>query len=501
MFSHRFGRGGGLLAGSSIGKPDFKSDIALLTFVTCVAVLLVGRAYWQDLTIDEAATALSFVLPAKSGEPNHWLTNSNNHVLNSLLMTGSVNLFGSSPLALRLPALTAGIAYLGVAAVLVRIFTSQLLFAVIAFALLAINPLVLDYLAVARGYSIALACEMAAILILTRRMLGTTASRPTMAGVFAGLGLAANYSFLFAFVGLFGCYIGGLRFPGRAPLRRVAGEAWALFWPTATILYVLCFDNIGRAGGGFFMWGATSFRDFWFGIRTTMFLEPNPFVTPPHLMPFFAALSGVAPAIIAAAALLLVVALSSSRCKPGFRRVAIVCSGASAFAAIVYIVLFEAGILHLPLTRTNLPFVPLLTVALIAGIAALESALRPLFVTAMASISLLFLSTVHFWYVSEWKFDADIRSMVQVACDYAKAHGIGEAATTMHFHSASQYYIRTLGCALKTTGSNGGDGVVTLPPDQRIYFVHPTEPGIRTLEGVKVIFTGPVSGAMVAVRE
>jgi len=50
--------------------------------VVAIAILLIARAVWQDVVIDEADTALAWVLPPY---PQHWPTNPNNHLLNSLL--------------------------------------------------------------------------------------------------------------------------------------------------------------------------------------------------------------------------------------------------------------------------------------------------------------------------------------------------------------------------------------------------------------------------------
>jgi hypothetical protein len=67
--------------------------------VAAIAVLLIARAVWQDVVIDEADTALAWVLPPY---PQHWSPNPNNHLLNSLLARVSIALFGLSPFTLRL---------------------------------------------------------------------------------------------------------------------------------------------------------------------------------------------------------------------------------------------------------------------------------------------------------------------------------------------------------------------------------------------------------------
>ena len=72
-------------------------------------VWIVHRAVVQSITTDEATTFHYFVEPNSAA---YWDPQSNNHVLNSMLMRLTVWLFGLSELTVRLPALLGGTLYI-----------------------------------------------------------------------------------------------------------------------------------------------------------------------------------------------------------------------------------------------------------------------------------------------------------------------------------------------------------------------------------------------------
>lgn len=122
-------------------------------------------------------------------------------------------MFGLSPFTLRLPALLGAIGYLVAAAFFARLLApTSPLRAGLIFIALGLNPWIFDYLPAARGYSMALAGEMTAIFLLSRLVFlspGQGDERRThlFASAAAGLGVAANYAFLFAFISLFIAYL------------------------------------------------------------------------------------------------------------------------------------------------------------------------------------------------------------------------------------------------------------------------------------------------------
>src|SRR5262245_37355021 len=117
---------------------------ALLGLLT--VALIVVRAARQEITVDEAYTFLNFV--------DLWRPDSNNHVLNSLLMRTSVGAFGVSELTLRLPSVTAGIVYTAVSISLATMLLGRRLASLMLAAALILSPLVFDFLVAARCYGL-----------------------------------------------------------------------------------------------------------------------------------------------------------------------------------------------------------------------------------------------------------------------------------------------------------------------------------------------------------
>jgi uncharacterized membrane protein len=92
----------------------------------------------------------------------------NNHLLNTWLMKCSVNLFGESEFALRLPnVLAAGVYFFASGALLEKLFEKRWQI-VLAFLVLTLNPFILDFFCVARGYGISLAMMMCGLLQITK---------------------------------------------------------------------------------------------------------------------------------------------------------------------------------------------------------------------------------------------------------------------------------------------------------------------------------------------
>ncbi len=142
------------------------------TLVTAGVSLLVfayvaTRAAKLCITIDEAATYnshvtggwLDIILFRTDGLPD------NNHLLHTLLCKASVMLFGLSELTLRIPSLLGCLFYLlGVNLCLRRIVSGWRI--VPGFLAVGMNPYVLDYLGLARGYGLGLGFTMLGLAAL-----------------------------------------------------------------------------------------------------------------------------------------------------------------------------------------------------------------------------------------------------------------------------------------------------------------------------------------------
>ena len=132
-----------------------------------IIVLLVSinifRAHTQSITHDEAFTYNEFVSHGWAKILLSWDTN--NHIFHSILMRLTKSIFGLSHLSIRLPALLGGFLYLLAVERLCRRVCQGRVDYVISLAAIASSPFILDFLVIARGYSLALGFFMLAVLL------------------------------------------------------------------------------------------------------------------------------------------------------------------------------------------------------------------------------------------------------------------------------------------------------------------------------------------------
>ena len=185
--------------------------------VVSAAVYIVARAVYVPLTYDEAA---SFARSAGAGPAALFDFNTaTNHFLNSVLAHLSAAAFGSAEWALRLPNVLAGFAYLVSAVALARRAHHPAI-GVAGLVLLATNPYLLEYLALNRGYGIAIAlftggtcflvrwCEPPSLAAASRRDLAVSLG-------LAGSAVAANFTVLPGFLALVAVAVARLAWTAR----------------------------------------------------------------------------------------------------------------------------------------------------------------------------------------------------------------------------------------------------------------------------------------------
>jgi hypothetical protein len=101
-----------------------------------------------------------------TGDPT-WIGTANNYPLNTRLMTWSKRWLGAEEWSLRFPNLVAHVLYLVFGLLLLRHLQHAWLM-LVGFALLNLNPFVMDFFSVARGYGLALGLSMGALYFLLR---------------------------------------------------------------------------------------------------------------------------------------------------------------------------------------------------------------------------------------------------------------------------------------------------------------------------------------------
>jgi hypothetical protein len=162
--------------------------VALVRFAVCCY-----RAAHQAIIIDEATTYNLFV----SGPWRKLFGryDANNHILSSLLIKLSVTIGGLSEFKLRLPSLLGGFFLtLGAFWLLKQVAPPAMRW--VAFALICLHPMLLDFSIAARGYSLSLAFFVWALYLCFQR-------RYWLAGILLGLSMGANLAIIFPTLALF----------------------------------------------------------------------------------------------------------------------------------------------------------------------------------------------------------------------------------------------------------------------------------------------------------
>jgi hypothetical protein len=151
------------------------------------------RAATQSVTPGEAWNYHRFIAPAWTEAFAR--VDSNNHVLNTLLVRLSTACFHLTELSLRLPSLLAGVLYLWAVWRLARRWCGDGPVFLALIGLLTLNPMVVDALSEARGYGMALCCWMWALELILESVESFSTSKLNLAALCLGLSVAASLAF------------------------------------------------------------------------------------------------------------------------------------------------------------------------------------------------------------------------------------------------------------------------------------------------------------------
>ncbi len=168
------------------------------------------RAATQSITHDEAVTYGRYVKG-----PFYRLvvsSDANNHILHSLLCRLSVGLFDVTEFTLRLPSVAGGLLFMTMIARVGWRTWGPSAMTLAAVLVMGLNPFVMDYLSIARGYSLALGLWVAA---LDQLLAAVSSGASNEVGVEArrgsrllALAVLANLTFIVAATALAGCWAG-----------------------------------------------------------------------------------------------------------------------------------------------------------------------------------------------------------------------------------------------------------------------------------------------------
>jgi uncharacterized membrane protein len=165
----------------------------MILFASALLATSVYRAATSAFTHDESLSFASF-----NWAPQ-WSSTPNNHFLNTWLMRLCSSLFGNSELSLRAPNIAAHAIYLAFTLLLLKRIHHVGL-QVVGFILLNLNPFLLDFFSLARGYGLALGFLMLSLYLLVRgyeeRQRRRRAVNCWLSGLAAAAAVLANFAFL-----------------------------------------------------------------------------------------------------------------------------------------------------------------------------------------------------------------------------------------------------------------------------------------------------------------
>ena len=250
-------------------SPGGRSWIAAQWLVASVGGLLLAytsyRAHALSFTHDESLSYLFHVSRSYQSILFDAGT-ANNHLLNTALMKLFGELFGSHPFSLRLPNLIGHGIYLVFSCLWLRLFGRPFVL-VAGFLALNLNPYLLDFFSLARGYGLSLALLMASLYFMGRTLRSGDLRLERASLIAAALAVLANYTLLNVYLALLGVF--NVAALGRALANRSQEPGLAFLLrrnlPAAivsSLLAGLIFSPLAQlAGGGQLYFGGT--QGFW----------------------------------------------------------------------------------------------------------------------------------------------------------------------------------------------------------------------------------------------
>jgi hypothetical protein len=485
---------------------------------TAIFALLwaMARAKLQSITIDEADTYFLSVAPGPSAA---FSPNSNNHILNSLLIRFFTSWLGLSQVTVRIPALIGATLYIGGALFVSGLITSNRALRWALLVCLIFNPFFFDFYVAARGYSLALAFLTWAVAIpaavlrdreepLFREMLpAATASSLCMA-----LSFTANFSFAFAdaailySVWLWMCYrtSPGLRTWERVRQRTALLAAAIL--PGLLLGYAFCGSTLRNFPKSQLFFGATSTAESLKSVIGPTLYELNPRLLGTGLTAALASPSRVLLALIGALAMCRGIFIFRERAalrRSGFRwqlDLAMVIAGSGLFAFSVHWFCFRLFGVLLPRARTAMYLVlfATLVVGLVTAVPVVSKPgrmCRALLAPILFVMAVYFVFCLRLTHFQEWQFDSECNRVFQVAEDYGERLGIKEIPSHWFYVSSLNFYGRLSGKA--TTFSR----VSCASTDKRLYVLYyPEDQEFIRSHGLRIVFHGQISDVVVALK-
>lgn len=497
---------------SRSAAPAVAIGLAWFAFVWAMA-----RACVQALTGDEAQDFMFFA--GKAG-PSHWDASANNHMLNSMLARMFTSILGLSAFSVRIPTLIAAAIYIYAIYQLCRMISSEWKIRIPLFVCLVYNPFIFDFFVAARGYGMANAFLVSAIAVsaawhLNRDRVGARelAAATAISSAFLGLAFTANFSL--AFAGVTTMLLILIWAMKAEPTRRwqllaagvIPGLLVVLFIPSWTLLHFAQAEVVA---------GVKSLKETLHSLVYASMYQPNPQLVNPLLMPVFEILRVWVLPVTGALALIQLGWIVRDRVwrrsrQQGTERnphTAWLCALGSLIGGVAVLAVLEHRLAYrlfrllMPVSRTGLFFLPLVT--LMVGIAAALPAFsrgadvcRKALIGALCVVSFYYLFCTRLMYFEEWDYQADLNPAYKVVACYNHERNVQDVEVSWYYH-AGMNFLRlasgreTFGPFSSTTPHTTGHQMYVLEGNFERDFIQ--------AQGLKVVFKGDRTGMVVAVR-
>ncbi len=487
--------------------------LALFAFVW-----IVHRAIVQSITLDEADTFIHWVGPK---EPSHWEPHSNNHVLNSTLMRLCIWLFGLSHLAMRTPALMGGLLYIFSMYRCCTLFTRNATLGAALFLCIVYNPFIMDYLVAARGYGLGLGFLSYAMYTLMRLLFRSSeelteqdvVKGAALISTCTGLTICSNFAFsivVSVFTVISGIWATAWLRREPRPLTTWARVSAWLALPALVTTLVLAGSALTDFPRDQLFWGTDSLRETFREMGRSFFTEINPYLVNPLLNRTFSG-SGYTVINLAAATCVIYVALIlyalRRQGRPWQPNEEARILGAASLASIVIIALtchwiqFKLLRIPLPLERTSIWIVPLVTasVGLIFSLTPsglIQSTVRAVGISSLLMLGLYFAGELRDSFFNMWRTSAEVRAAYPTIQDLCRRRNVTEVASGFNLTPSLKFY----NLFYKSAQPNFSN-FDKMPSDKIIYVLEESQFGefIRN-EGLRVVFRGTVSDLVVLER-
>lgn len=181
------------ISNSSNKKIPLQLSLVLLSGLGIVWYIIY-KASHTSFTHDESYTYTHYVHQGFMDIVSYKTPYTNNHILNTVLMKYCELLFGSSELSLRLPNILAFILYSIFIILLLYKYIPKLMFPF--YLLMVLNPHLLDFFALARGYGLSFAFLLMSLYYLSLYFTSKQNKHLILFNVGAFLSVMSNFSLL-----------------------------------------------------------------------------------------------------------------------------------------------------------------------------------------------------------------------------------------------------------------------------------------------------------------